>query len=247
MARQALSIPDNDFRLPVTTNPTSESGGTWKGELTKVEANFTDLYNNGSFVGSDENITGTKTFNVDPRTLVGVGAAAGTGVAAVENGNGALHKTVLTLTNTPVVLADEAGVVAYGGLKIYDFPEGFIHFFGATANLTLGKSAAGVNADWDGDFALGTVTASNNATLASTEQDLIPTTATPQATASLTTATGVSTTTEASKILDGHTTAKDVFLNILVDDADHDVTTTPTNIVVNGTITLLWANLGDYT
>jgi hypothetical protein len=38
----------------------------------------------------------------------------------------------------------------------------------------------------------------------------------------------------------------DVFLNILVDDADHDITGTAANIEATGTITLYWINLGDY-
>jgi hypothetical protein len=35
-----------------------------------------------------------------------------------------------------------------------------------------------------------------------------------------------------------------VYLNILVDDADHDVTSTACNIIANGTITLVWENYG---
>lgn len=170
------------------------------------------------------------------------GTANGTGVTAKEVSPGVVNRTVLTLVNTPVVLADAAGVVAYGGLKVYDLPEGNIHILGAVQSLALTKSSAGVNADWDGDISLGTVTASNNATLSSTEQDIIPTTATPQAVAGATTGHAVST---AAVTLDGTGTAKDVYLNILVDDADHDVTTTPCNIIVNGTITLTWVNLGD--
>lgn len=176
----------------------------------------------------------------------GTGAAAGTGVVATENGVGRIHTTTLTLTNTPVVLVDEAGVVAYGGLKVYDLPEGAIQFLGAVTDLDLTLSAAGVNADWDGDVGLGTVTASNNNSLASTEQNILPTTATPQAVASATTANGQSTITEAGIVINGTTTAGDVYLNLLVDDADHDVTSTPTNILCNGTIKLVWVQLGDY-
>jgi len=174
------------------------------------------------------------------------GTANGTGVVATEYAVGTSRKTVLTLTNTPVVMADEAGVVAYGSLKVYDFPAGAIVFQGATTDLDLTLSAAGINADWDGDVGLGTAAASNNATLSATEQDLIPTTATPQATASATTANAQSTATEVGAVFDGTATAKDMYLNLLVDDADHDVTTTPTNIVCNGTITFHWSNLGDY-
>ncbi|MCP4918279.1 MAG: hypothetical protein GY913_15325 [Proteobacteria bacterium] len=175
----------------------------------------------------------------------GTGTASGSGVTAEERIS-AVREVVLTLVDTPVVMADEAGVVAYGSLKVYDLPAGAIAFMGATADLALTLSAAGVNADWDGDFGIGTTAADNDATLATTEQDLLPTTATPQAAASATTATGQATATEVGTVFDGTSTAKDVYLNILVDDADHDVTTTPTNIVCNGTIRLLYANLGDY-
>lgn len=172
-------------------------------------------------------------------------AASGTGVVLTSEVPG-VKSITLTLTNTPVVLVDEAGVVAYGGLKIATLPEGAVVWLGATADLALTADDVGVNADWDGDFALGTVTASNDATLTGTEQDLLPTTATPQAAGSATTATGQSTATEVGAVHDGTTTAIPVFLNILVDDADHNVAGTPTNIVCNGTITLLYADMGDY-
>ncbi|HAM57578.1 MAG TPA: hypothetical protein DCQ64_20075 [Candidatus Rokubacteria bacterium] len=173
-----------------------------------------------------------------------IGAVAGTGVTVKEAGVGAFKTSVLTFVNTPVVLADEAGVVAYGGLKVYDFPQGYIYLLGAVSDLAITKSSAGVNADWDGDIGVGTVPASNNGTLASTEQNIIPTTATPQAAAGATTGKAVSTATEHA-ILDGHTTAIDAFVNLLVDDADHDVTTTPCNLILNGTLTINWLFLGD--
>lgn len=193
-----------------------------------------------------QTISGTKTFSSDPRTSVGVGAVNGTGVTLVEQGNGAVHKTVFTFTNVDIALADEAGVVAYGSLKIYDMPAGVILMLGAVADLDLTKSSAGVNDDWDGDVGLGTAASSNNDTLSGTEQDIIPTTATPQAVAGVTTANGKSTATEAGAVFDGTATAVDVYLNLLVDDADHDVTGTPCNLIVNGTLTLTWINLGDY-
>ena len=172
-----------------------------------------------------------------------VGAAAGTGVVATEYGNGTVHQTVLTCTNVAVALSDNAGVVAYGGLKIYDFPAGSVLIMGAVPDISLTKSSAGVNDNWDGDFGLGTVTATNDATLATTEQNLLPTTATPQAAAGVTTSDGKN---AAVAFLDGTTTAVDCFLNYLVDDADHNVAGTACNLVVNGTITLTWINLGDY-
>lgn len=174
--------------------------------------------------------------------LANGGAANGANVSASQDANGTV-KTVLTFVNTPLPLIDTAATVARCALKVFDFPEGSIYIFGATANLVLTKSAAGVNADWDGDFGLGSAAAAADATLTGTEQNIIPSTPTPQAVAGATTAKGRST---AAVILDGTTTAIDVYLNVLVDDADQDVTTTPTNLIANGTITLLWANMGDY-
>lgn len=179
------------------------------------------------------------------QTTAGVGAVAGTGVAVTEYGDGAIHKTTFTFTDVDLALTDNAGVVAYTGLKIYDFPAGAIMIVGATSDIDLTKSSTGVNVDWDGDVGVGTVTATNDASLATTEQNIIPTTATPQAAAGATTANGQSTATQ-NAVLDGTTTAIDAFLNLLVDDADHDVTGTACNLIANGTVTITWVNLGDY-
>lgn len=170
--------------------------------------------------------------------------AAGTGVVATSE-QLQVRTLLLTLTDTPVVLADNAGVVAYGSLKICDLPEGHLLFLGAVADLALTKSSAGVNTNWDGDISLGTAAANNTATLTGTEQDLIPSTATPQAAAGATTGDMASTSTESGVVFDGHSAAKDVYLNILVDDTDHDVTGTPCNIIVNGTIKITYCILGD--
>ena len=172
------------------------------------------------------------------------GSLAGSGTLR-NLGIGAARQSLLIFEDRAFPLTDEAGVVAFAGAKVFDFPEGLILFQGAVANLALTKSSAGVNDDWDGDFGLGTVTASNNATLAATEQNLIPTTPTPQAVSGATTAKGLSTASESGILLDGTTTPADVFLNFLVDDADHDVTGTPCNLIVNGTLRLYWQLLGD--
>lgn len=185
-------------------------------------------------------------FDATPKTTVGVGAKSGSGVTVTEYGDGVNHRTVLSFDDVAIALADNAGVVAYGGLKVYDFPAGVIYIQGAVADLDLTKSSAGVIATWDGDFGVGTVTASNNNSLSSTEQNIIPSTATPQAVAGVTTANGFATATERVTTIDGTATAADAFLNFLVDDADHDVTGTPCNLIVNGTLTIDWRNGGDY-
>lgn len=179
-----------------------------------------------------------------PETASGAAAPTvnGTGVSGTIY-TGQVERVTLTLTDVEIALTDEPTTVAYGGLKVLDFPEGQIVILGALLDVDLTKSSAGVNADWDGDVGVGTVTASNNATLASTEQNIIPTTATPQASGGSTTANAQST---GLVVLDGTSTSVDVYINLLVDDADHDVTTTPCNLILNGTLDIVYVVVGDY-
>lgn len=165
------------------------------------------------------------------------------GLSAASSGAGHFRTVTLTFDDVALPLADEATVIAYGGLKVLDFAEGAVAVLGAVADLDVTKSSAGVNADWDGDFAVGTVTAGNNNALATTEQNIIPTTATPQAVSGATTANGVST---AAVYLDGTATPVDVFVNFLVDDADHNVAATACNLILNGTLTLHYLWLGNH-
>lgn len=171
--------------------------------------------------------------NVKRVTPAGVGAAAGTGVTAYEMGDRVLHHTRLSLDALSVTMADVAGTGSSGGTKIYDFPAGAIKMVGAIANLKVTAGSGGIADAFDGDFALGSTV---------TEDDILPTTAMPQAAAGVTTAKGQSTAAE-EIVLDGTTTAVDLYLNALVDDADSSGNDT---LSFTGTIDLFWINLGDY-
>lgn len=174
-----------------------------------------------------------------------VGTVNGTGVSVVESGFGNFRTTTFTLSGVTMALTDEASTVAYSSLKIYDFPQGYIYIQSAVADLTFTADAAGVNDDWDGDFGLGTAAAAADASLTNTEDDILPTTAVAAgAKDKIGVADGVSTASE-HVIFDGTTTAKDLYLNVLVDDVDQDVTSTPTNLVAAGTIVLNWIYMGD--
>jgi hypothetical protein len=169
------------------------------------------------------------------------GAVAGSGVVAREFISGPNRLTRLTLTGRTVTMTDEAGVVAYGGTKLYDFPTGAIRITGVGVSLTVTKSGAGINDDFDGDWGIGTATAGNNNALATTEQDIVATTATTQAVAGVTSiAFPASSATVVS--FDGTGTAKDLFLNFLIDDVDQDGGGT---LSVTGTIDITWQYLGD--
>ena len=178
----------------------------------------------------------------------GVGAKNGATVSVVEQGDGVVHKTIITCTATPVTITDDAGVAQYGGTgKLYDFPEGLIATIGAVIDgaITLGTTGT-ITTTWAGGVSLGTATATTGATLVSTEADILPEVDVAAATASVATVDAVSVaavlTESAGRVLDGTTTAKDLFLNLVVDD---EATHTSGTGTFTGTVTIVWLNLGD--
>lgn len=174
-------------------------------------------------------------------TLTNVGAPNGSTVTAVEYDDGLIHKTVLTLNATPVTISDDAGVAQYGGTgKIYDLPEGAITFLGCVVDgdLTLGTTGT-ITATFAGGVSLGTVTATTGATLTSTEADIMAEVDVAAATASVAT---IAATSVAVTLVDGTATAKDVFLNFVIDD---DATHTAGTGTFTGTVTITWLNSGD--
>jgi hypothetical protein len=156
--------------------------------------------------------------------------------------SGKKRTTVFKFSDMHVALADNAGVVAYGSKLLYTFPADVNILQSIVSHLTIGKSSAGVNADFDGDLSLGTVAANNTATLTSTEADVVASASTPQAVAGVSTFVGPAP--AAAIYQDGTGGAKALYLNLLVDDADHDVTTTPCDLIINGTIEIEWIVTG---
>lgn len=173
-----------------------------------------------------------------------IGTKNGSTVSVVEYGDGVVNRTVLTLTNLPITVRDtQQG----GGVKIYDFPAGRILTLGGSGYATFTTTsvlASTLNASVTCQWGVGSVTQTNT-TLATTEQNLIQVTAfTSSATINVanTATNGVGAAVLAS--LDGTSTAIDAYFNIAVagaTDIDADAT-----VLVNGVITLLWANAGDY-
>lgn len=185
---------------------------------------------------------------IDGITDTTVGTKNGSTVTVTESSNGPLHKTVLYCNATPITITDDAGTAQYGGVKVYDFPEGLICTMGAlvSGNLTAGVTGT-IADDWDGDVALGTATATTGATLTSTEADIMPSVAVSAGTtdkigvvSAVSAATAL--TESGARWFDGTSTAKDMFLNFVIDDAASHTTGTAT---FTGTITLVWMHLGD--
>lgn len=203
-----------------------------------------------AFERVNDNITKPVTVNLDTADI-GLGAVPGTLAStcvATELGDSALHKTVFTCTAVPVVMTDEAGVVQHGGAKIYDFPAGLIAIFAGTITGNLTATTPFID-NFNGDIAVGSITASNNADgLAATEQNIVQTSALNAGAADkispVSKVSAATTLTESGMFyLDGSSTAVDAFLNVLIDD---NVAHTGTlGVTFTGTITIAWINLGD--
>lgn len=172
-----------------------------------------------------------------------VPTASGTAGVTMEDTSlgGGLHQTTFTLTDVAMTMTDAGAAGTHGALQLLDFPAGNLLFLGGTSDLALVSDAAGLDADAELVAAVGTVTVgTDNATLTTTEADLIPSTV-----ATLTASVGAmagKSLTAGVVVFDGTSTAKNAFLNMAAPDADTDA---DDEVTVNGTVTLTWLNLGD--
>lgn len=177
-------------------------------------------------------------------TTANVGAKNGSTVTVVETGMGGLiHKSVFTLTATPISIAD---ATAGGGVKIYTFPEGAILIQGGSFSITPTTTSVLASTLHGGvvlDVGVGTASAGAGA-LTTTEDDVIDSVAgTSSATINVAGATSVAVRTSAPAVLDGHSSAKTVNVNIGVPtDTDIDADAT---VTLTGTVTIIWSFLGD--
>ena len=154
---------------------------------------------------------------------------------ASERGVDPFHYTVLTLASLSVSVVGATGI-GFGGTKIYDFPVGIIHVLGVTVNITYDTSGCDLDDADGGDFGCGT-TAPDDATITGTDVDLCPSTSVDPLSG------GGTAYLAANALFDGHSTAKDMYFNQLIDDADIGATEA---LLVNGTIIVTWVQLGDY-
>ncbi len=209
--------------------------GNWAvGEVDSVDDNIIARYRGHTDVFTV--LSGPEQFAA-PGSVPAASITAGETVSDTETG---LNKTVLTFTNVSVATTDATTNGAYGSMEIYDFPAGLIYTAAGSSNLTIARVGTGITTTAAVVGAVGTVAAAADATLTSTEADILPSTA-----STLTAGAGVtkakSTATEAT-FKDGTTTAIKAYLNFAMPDAG---STANDALLVNGTITLLWMNAGD--
>lgn len=159
-----------------------------------------------------------------------------------DGGPGGFYRTTITLDNVAQAIVNGT---EYQGTKIYDFPEGRVYVVGAVATLqqkTTSVLASTLNASVTGAIGVGTVTASAT-TLATTMQDIIPTTAFTSSATINVAGTAVSAVLASPAVFDGTATAIDLFLNTaFATTTDVDANATQT---ISGTIVVSWISLGD--
>jgi len=163
------------------------------------------------------------------------GTVAGTGVTVTEGAG----VTVLTFTNVAVSTVDAGASGGQGSLKIYDFPEGLLDFRGGVTNITM-TAASGIAATSTVITSVGTAVAAADLTLTGTEADLVP-----SGSATLVASAGAIAQVSATANIatfDGTGTAKDAYLNFVVDATGSTANST---ITVNGTVTLAWSLIAD--
>jgi hypothetical protein len=177
-----------------------------------------------------------------------------TGLTAVEKGNGAVHKTVLSLAAVQVTSTDgttPATDGAWGTKKLYTFPAGHIKILGAHMVCPLGGIEAvtgggtGFSDTADLELGVGSVASAQETVFGlgnGTQEDIIA-------------ALDVDLTSKTSDAIesgangtdatyDGSTTPSTLNLNFrTLGDDDHG--TTADVLKISGTLTILWSCLGD--
>jgi hypothetical protein len=172
-----------------------------------------------------------------------LGSATSGTVSAVHEQSGAFVKSTFALNNARIPVTDATTSGSYGSLKLLDFPEGVISFLGSRQNYTaFAEGAALTTAAGDAVFEIGlgsaAIAAAADGALAATNDDIGGDV---NITLSGGTATGTGIT-GAGVIIDGTTTAASLNLNWSGSAATIDATS---YIDVTGTITVLWASVGD--
>lgn len=174
-------------------------------------------------------------------TTTNIGTKNGATVSVVETGDATTHKTVLTLAATPLTLSDTN---VGGGVLVYTFPVGAITILGAVGSLaetTTSVLASTLNAGVTYNWGVGSVITTTQAsgTLATTQQDLLPTTnGVASATISVPGAASKGIRIGSATAFNGNSSALVANFNVGIataTDIDGDATT-----LWSGTITLNW-------
>lgn len=189
----------------------------------------------------------------EPITTVNIGAIASASqgyVTAEEGGNAYLHHTILNFAALPVTTGNTTGA-SFGSKQVYTFPEARINVLGVTAyfNLITFNTADGADGDiagaGSGDYSMGS-TATADATLATTDVDLLPSSAMLDPFVAGVGSSAAGTALAAAAQFDGTSTAKSMYLNVIIDDADVSDAAAGDLVYFTGWVRATWLWLGNY-
>lgn len=148
-----------------------------------------------------------------------------------------IRQTKFTFNSATFTLTRTSGTIASGGLQFYDLPKGNINILNAVAKLAFSIAGAGSYSNLVSS--IGSVAAdTSNGTLTSTEADVIASTATASTSGAATFNGRLS----SAPVLNGTSTASDLFLNMATSD---DVTSSRV-VTVTGWVIVTWINGGDF-
>lgn len=167
-------------------------------------------------------------------------------ISATYEGDGPWIKTTLTLKDVVVTTGNTTGA-SFGSTKLYDFPEGRIAILSNIAYFTeIDWAGSDIAVGGSGDYSLGS-TATADATLSSTDVDMLPSTAMLDPFVAGVGRSNAGSALAALAQFDGTTTAVDMNLNAIIDDADVSDGAASDDVRFTGTIEFVWCNIGDYT
>lgn len=165
------------------------------------------------------------------------------GLKVTESGGPGMHQTKFTFSNFPLTVRDtQQG----GGVKIYDYPIGYLRVFASAAYLTFTTKtaiASTLNSGVSCRYGVGSTTQAN-ATLATTEQDMVNVTTFTSGTTIDVANTAASAVLTTPANIDGTGTAVDAYMNVSVPtntDIDGDAI-----VWINGTVHITWCLVGTY-
>jgi hypothetical protein len=148
-----------------------------------------------------------------------------------------IRKVTIPLNAVAISVVGATGI-GFGGALVGGLPEGNVLILGAVSNVSF-TAGANTIANWTGSFAYGSALNADTA-LSGTDVDIIPAVTLSAATASVSPVTRAPQ--AAQSIIDNTDKTKNLYLNLLIDDASISGTTP---VTASGWITLLYSVLAD--
>ena|SRR5690349_8317842 len=152
------------------------------------------------------------------------------------------YRSVKIPISTTITITDPGGAVAFASGVVGDFPEGNILFHGAVLYMTDTRIDTDITATFTGNYSLGT-TATADATLSTTDADLIPSTAFVTGVSGVSSGNrGVSTIAIQGSMLDNTDGSLEMNLNVTIADA---AIAADSGLTVVGTLLIAYSVMGD--